>query len=69
MTTAEFIPARTAGQLANLFMQVVYAYADGRLVVNLSPLDMEFEEINGCDACPTPNIEMYYPTSEFRLGQ
>ena len=40
MTTVEFIPTRTAGQLAKLLMKVVYAYARGRFVVNLALVDM-----------------------------
>ena len=43
--TAEFIPNRTAGQLAKSLMKVVYAYARGRFVVNLALMDVEFEKI------------------------
>ena len=44
-TTAEFIPTRTAGQLANSLMKVVYGYAHGGFVVNLMLMDQEFEKI------------------------
>ena len=46
ITTAEFIPTRTAGQLAKSLMKVVYAYARGGFVVNLALMDMEFGKIN-----------------------
>ena len=44
-TTVEFIPNRTAGQLANSLMKVVYGYARGEFVVNLMLMDQEFEKI------------------------
>ena len=46
MTTVEFIPTRTAGQLAKSIMKVVYAYAYGGFVVNLALMDKEFEKIS-----------------------
>ena len=42
-TTAEFIPTRTAGQLANSLMEVVYGYARGGFVVN----DVDFKQLIG----------------------
>ena len=44
-TTTEFIPTRTAGQLAKCLMKVVYGYARGGFVVNLMLMDMEFDKI------------------------
>ena len=43
--TPEFIPTRTAGQLANSLMKVVYGYARGGFVVNLMLVDQEFGKI------------------------
>ena len=43
-TTAEFIPTRTAGQLANSLMKVVYGYARGGFIVNPMLMDQEFEK-------------------------
>ena len=43
--TAEFIPTRTAEQLAKCLMQVVYGYARGGFVVNIMLMDMEFKKI------------------------
>ena len=44
-TTTEYIPTRTAGQLAKLLMKVVYGYARDGFVVNLMLMDMEFEKV------------------------
>ena len=44
-TTTEYIPTRTAGQLAKSLMKVVYGYARGGFVVNLMLMDMEFEKL------------------------
>ena len=43
LTTTEFIPTRTARQLAKSLIKVVYGYARGRFVVNFDLMDMEFE--------------------------
>ena len=45
-TTTEYIPTRTAGQLAKSLMKVVYGYAHGGFVVNLMLMDMESEKVN-----------------------
>ena len=47
-TTSEFIPTRTAGQLANSLMKVVYGYARGGFVVNFMLMDQEFEKLRMC---------------------
>ena len=44
LTTTEFIPTRTARQLAKSLIKVVYGYARGRFVVNFDLMDMEFEK-------------------------
>ena len=44
-TTSEYIPTRTAGQLAKSLMKVVYGYARGGFVVNLMLMDGEFKKI------------------------
>ena len=46
MTTAEFIPNRTAGRLAKSIKNIVKLYARGRFMVNLCLMDMEFEKIS-----------------------
>ena len=46
MTTAEFVPNCTAGQLVKSLMKVVYTYACGGFIVNLALLDMESKTIN-----------------------
>ena len=53
-TTSEFIPTRTARQLANSLMKVVYGYARGGFVVNLMLMDQEFEKIK--DVLPLVEI-------------
>ena len=45
LTTTEYIPTRTAGQLAKYLMKVVYGHAHGGFVVNLMLMDMEFEKV------------------------
>ena len=44
-TTAEFIPTRTAGQLAKCLMKVFYGYASGGFIVNLMLMDLELDKI------------------------
>ena len=76
-TTAEFIPNRTAGQLANSLMKVVYGYARGGFVVNLMLMDQEFEkikdvlplvEVNTTAACKhVPEIKRHIRTIKERV--
>ena len=44
MTTENFMPTCTTGQLAKSTIKVVYAYARGEFVVNFALMDMEFEK-------------------------
>ena len=61
-TTTEYIPTRTAGQLAKSLMKVVYGYARGGFVVNLMLVDMEFENKQQITA-PSSNREERLRTS------
>ena len=44
-TTAEFLPRRTARQLANSLKKVLFLYARGGFVVRLCMMDREFEPV------------------------
>ena len=43
--TVEYLPRRTAKQLANALRKVVFLYARGVFVVRLAMMDMEFEKV------------------------
>ena len=45
MATAEFVPTRTARQLANYIMKLVKIYSRRGFAVNLSLMDMEFMKV------------------------
>ena len=44
-TTVEFLPRRTARQLANSLKKVLYLYARGGFIVRLCLMDREFEPV------------------------
>ena len=44
-TTVEFLPRRTARQLANSLKKVLYLYAQGGFIVRLCLMDREFEPV------------------------
>ena len=44
-TTGEFLPRRTARQLANSLKKVLYLYARGGFIVRLCLMDREFEPV------------------------
>ena len=44
-TTVEFLPRRTARQLANFLKKVLFLYARGFFVVRLFLMDREFEPV------------------------
>ena len=43
--TVEYLPRRTAGQLANALRKVIFLYARGVFVVRHAMMDMEFDKI------------------------
>ena len=45
MITAEYIPSRTAQQLANSLTKIVHTYACGGFVIDLALMEMEFEKV------------------------
>ena len=48
--TVEYLPQRTAKQLANALRKVVFLYARGGFVVHYGIMDTEFEKVK--DSCP-----------------
>ena len=53
--TVEYLPQRTAKQLANALRKVVFLYARGGFVVRHAMMDMEFEKVK--DLVPLVEVE------------
>ena len=45
MITSEYVPSRTAQQLANSLTKIVNTYASGGFVIDLALIDMEFDKV------------------------
>ena len=43
--TGEFIPSKSAGQLAKYLRKILYLYANGGFIVNACLMDREFEAL------------------------